>query len=81
MNAAFAVSEVIPRDAMAISNKRFIIGPWDEYPEIGEEEFEAEEDIDFESILEDDRYLQWAESHGLDAEDWARKTVHIAMMV
>jgi hypothetical protein len=54
---------------------------WDEYSEIGEDEYEDDEDIDFESVLDDDRYLQWAESHNLDADDWARKTVRITMMI
>ena len=58
-----------------------LIDLWEEYSEIAEDEFEAEEDIDFDSMLDDDRYRQWAESHGLDAEDWARKTVRITMMV
>ena len=58
-----------------------LIDLWEEYSEIGEDEFEPEEDIEFESILNDDRYLQWAESHGLDADDWARKTVRITMML
>ena len=58
-----------------------LIDLWEEYSEIGEDEFDAEEDIDFDSVLDDDRYRQWAESHGLDAEDWARKTVRITMMV
>ena len=58
-----------------------LIDLWEEYSEIGEDEYDAEEDIDFESMLSDDRYLQWAESHGLDADDWARKTVRITMML
>jgi hypothetical protein len=58
-----------------------LIDLWDEYSEIGEDEYEDDEDIDFESVLDDDRYLQWAESHNLDADDWARKTVRITMMI
>ena len=58
-----------------------LINLWDEYSEIGEDEYEAEEGIDFESMLNDDRYLQWAESYNLEAEDWARKTVRITMMI
>ena len=58
-----------------------LIDLWEEYSEIGENEYESEEDIEFESILNDDRYLQWAESHSLDADDWARKTVRITMML
>jgi hypothetical protein len=63
------------------SDVRSLIDLWDEYSEIGEDEYESEEDMDFESILNDDRYLQWAESHNLDADDWARKTVRITMML
>jgi hypothetical protein len=63
------------------SDVKSLIDLWDEYSEIGEDEYEDEEDIDFESILDDDRYLQWAESHNLDADDWARKTVRITMMI
>ena len=58
-----------------------LIELWEEYSEIGEDEYEPEEDIDFESMLDDDTYLQWADSHGLDADDWARKTVRITMML
>ena len=58
-----------------------LIDLWDEYSEIGEDEYDSEDDIEFESILTDDGYLQWAESHGLDADDWARKTVRITMML
>jgi hypothetical protein len=63
------------------SDVKSLIDLWEEYSEIGEDEFESEEDIEFESMLNDDRYLQWAESHSLDADDWARKTVRITMML
>ena len=63
------------------SDVKSLIDLWEEYSEFGEDEYESEEDIDFESMLDDDRYLQWAESHGLDADDWARKTVRITMMI
>ena len=63
------------------SDVKSLIDLWEEYSEIGENEYESEEDINFESILNDDRYLQWAESHSLDADDWARKTVRITMML
>ena len=63
------------------SDVKSLIDHWEEYSEIGEDEYESEDDIDFESMLDDDRYLQWAESHGLDADDWARKTVRITMMI
>lgn len=63
------------------SDVKSLIDLWEEYSEIGENEYESEEDINFESILNDDRYLQWAESHSLDADDWARKTVRITMIL
>ena len=63
------------------SDVQSLIDLWEEYSEIGADEYESEEDIDFESILNDDRYLQWAKSHGLDADDWARKSVRITMML
>jgi len=63
------------------SDVKSLIDLWEEYSEIGEDEFEPEEDIDFESMLNDDRYLQWAESHSLDADDWGRKTMRITMML
>ena len=63
------------------SDVKSLIDLWEEYSEIGEDEFESEEDIDFESILIDDRYLQWAKLHSLDADNWARKTVRITMML
>lgn len=63
------------------SDVNSLIDLWEEYSEIGEDEYETEEGIEFESILNDDRYLQWAESHNLDADDWARNTVRITMMI
>ena len=58
-----------------------LIDLWEEYTEFGENEYETDDDIDFESMLADDRYLGWAASHSLDAEDWARKTVRITTML
>ncbi len=63
------------------SDVESLIDLWEEYSEFGEDEHESEEDVDFESMINDDRYLQWARSHNLDADDWARKTVRITMMV
>ena len=56
-----------------------LIELWEEYTAFGEEEYESDDDMDFASMLDDDRYLGWAASHNLDAEDWARKTVRITM--
>ena len=63
------------------SDVKSLIDLWEEYSEIGGDDYESEEDTDFESILNDDEYLQWAESHRLDPDDWARKTVRITMML
>ena len=63
------------------SDVKSLIDLWEEYSEIGEDEYDPEEDIDFESMLNDDVYVHWAESHGLDADEWARKTVRITMML
>ena len=58
-----------------------LIDLWEEYSDFGDDEYESDEDMDFESMLDDDRYLGWAASHNLDADDWARKTVRITMML
>ena len=63
------------------SDVRSLIELWDEYVEFGEDDDGTDDAIDFESVLNDDTYLRWAESHGLEAEDWARKTVRITMMI
>ncbi len=63
------------------SDVRSLIELWDEYVEFGEDSYETDDDADFESMLNDDAYLRWAASHGLEAEDWARKTVRITMML
>ena len=61
---------------------RNLIDLWDKYSEIGEDEFDPDDEgIDFAELLQNDTYLGWAASHGLNAEDWARKTVRITMMI
>lgn len=58
-----------------------LIELWDEYSEFGqmEEDDDDDEILDFDEILADPQYRQWAVSHGLNAEDWLRKTVRITM--
>ena len=58
-----------------------LIELWDEYSEFGqmEEDDDDDEIVDFDEILADPQYRQWAASHGLNAEDWLRKTVRITM--
>ena len=63
------------------SDVKSLIDLWDEYTAFGENEYEADDEMDFESVVNDDEYRRWAASHGLEAEDWARKTVRITMML
>ncbi len=63
------------------SDVKSLIELWEEYTEFEEDDYESDDDFDFESVLDDDAYLSWAASHGLEAEDWARKTVRITMML
>jgi hypothetical protein len=58
-----------------------LIGLWEEYSAFGEDDVESDEEFDFDEMINDDEYLRWAASHGLEAEDWARKTVRITMML
>jgi hypothetical protein len=58
-----------------------LIDLWEEFTEFSENGYESDDEFDFESVLNDDAYLRWAASHGLEAEDWARKTVRITMMI
>jgi hypothetical protein len=54
---------------------------WQEWDQFGSEQDDGDEDepIDFKSILADSAYLDWTASHGLDAEDWMRKSLRITM--
>ena len=57
-----------------------LIELWEEYDEFGQAiEEDDEETVDFEEVLADPKYRQWAASHGLDAKDWLQKTVRITM--
>lgn len=58
-----------------------LIDLWEEYSAFGEDDVESDEQFDFDEMINDDEYLRWAASHGLEAEDWARKTVRITMML
>lgn len=59
-----------------------LISLWDEWNEIGNSQYDDDEEfVDFESVLQDSEYLQWAASHDLDAQDWLRKTVRISMLL
>lgn len=55
---------------------------WVEFNAIGESHGDDDEGtVDFDGILSDSTYLDWAESKGLDAEDWLRKAVRITMVL
>lgn len=57
-----------------------LINLWGEWNEIGNtSEDEDDEFIDFESIIKDSEYRQWAASHDLDADAWLRKTMRISL--
>ena len=51
---------------------------FDEFSQMMDDDY-GDDSIEFKAILADPTYLQWASSHGLDAEDWMRKTVRIMM--
>ena len=59
-----------------------LIEHWDEFNAIGEAYEDEEDDIvDFDAILSDSEYQEWADSLDLDAEEWLRRTVRITMMI
>ena len=58
-----------------------LIDMWEEYDEFGSDQDDDEETIDFDSILSDGAYRNWAESNGLDAEAWLQKSVRITMAI
>ena len=57
-----------------------LIELWDEYSDFGQTiDDDDDETLDFDEILADPEYRQWAASHGLNAKDWLQKTVRITM--
>ena len=59
-----------------------VLSLWDELEAIGfEDEDDDEEILNIEEILADQRYRSWADGHGLDAEDWFRKSMRIQLMM
>lgn len=56
---------------------------WDEWSSYGDDmDVEDDDDsMDFDELIADSEYRAWAASHGLDAEDWARKSVRIMMVL
>ena len=59
-----------------------VLSLWGDLEAIGlEDEEDDEEMLDIEEILADQKYRCWAASHGLDAEDWFRKSMRIQLMM
>lgn len=59
-----------------------LISQWDDFNSFGEEQDTDEEEyIDFNSILNDSAYRSWAQSRGLDSDEWLKKTMRIMAMV
>ena len=55
---------------------------WDDFE--SSQRFEPDDDdaeMNFDKVLSDPQYRSWAASHGLDAEDYMRKTMRITMML
>ncbi|MDX2433324.1 MAG: hypothetical protein QNK14_01780 [Desulfobacterales bacterium] len=59
-----------------------LISQWDDFNSFGEEQDTDEEEyIDFNSILNDSAYRSWAQSRGLDSDEWLKKTMRIMAMI
>jgi hypothetical protein len=58
-----------------------LIRLWPEFDELSRmvDDDGDDDSMDFKAVLADPTYRQWAASHGVDAEDWMRKTVRIMM--
>ena len=58
-----------------------LIRLWPEFDELSRmvDDDGDDDSMDFKAVLADPTYRQWATSHGVDAEDWMRKTVRIMM--
>lgn len=54
---------------------------WDDYESNQEYDPDDESDLNFDEAISDPTYRSWAASHGLDAEDFMRKTTRISMML
>lgn len=59
-----------------------LISQWDDFNSFGEEQDTDEEEyIAFNSILNDSAYRSWAQSRGLDSDEWLKKTMRIMAMI
>jgi hypothetical protein len=58
-----------------------LIRLWPEFDELSRmvDDDGDDDSMDFKAVLADPNYRRWAASHGVDAEDWMRKTVRIMM--
>jgi hypothetical protein len=58
-----------------------LIRLWPEFDELSRmvDDDGDDDSMDFKAVLADPNYRRWATSHGVDAEDWMRKTVRIMM--
>jgi len=58
-----------------------LIELWPEFDELESllDDGDDEELVDFDAVMADPDYRRWASSHGLDAEDWLRKSTRITM--
>jgi hypothetical protein len=89
MDAAIATVEAMFDDVSRfVSDTRFdegdiesLVEHWDGYAVIGGNDDDDGVAVDFNALLANDEYRQWTASHGLDAEDWLRKTVRITMIL
>ena len=87
--AGRSVTEIMAATKSFIKEARFneadvksVIELWPDFDQMADqEEDDSETVIDFESIVDDLEYRRWAASHGLDPEDWLRKTMRITMLL
>ena len=54
---------------------------WDDYESNQTYEPDDDNELDFDAAISDPKYRSWAASHGLDAEDFMRKTTRITMLL
>jgi hypothetical protein len=62
-----------------------LIELWPEFDELeallGGEDDDDEGRLDLDAVVADPEYRSWAASHGLDADDWLRKSTRITMVL
>jgi uncharacterized membrane protein YccC len=81
-NMFTAVNDFVEGVRFSEKDVESLIEHWAEFNAIGEEyEDDDEGSIDFDGILSDPTYRDWADSQSFDAEDWLRKAVRISMVL